>query len=576
MQLGLSVKLSILLACIGILSSGVTGYYAYSVNRSLLVAEAEGNLLTSTQLLSRRLTSTLNEMSDDVLSLTGSPSAASVAARTPGPSALQARMRLTQVFLSAMRIHQEYAQIRLITRSEHGLELIRIDRDGNRAVVVSGAQLQEKGQFPYVFETLSLAPGQVYVSPITVNHEQGAHQEEGRPTLELASPISGADGAVLGVVVINVELNSLLNYLRDDAPSGLQLFMANQWGDFLVHPNPALTFGFDKGQRFFIQDRFRATQQLYDRTQSSVVIDDRADQPSGQILAFIRVPFGLADYHQFFVLGLARTHEDVLSGGYSLGRRIMQMVLAFSALAILFAVVFARELVSPLRMLTNAVTHFSDDHMIRKLPLRRTDEIGVLARCFDKMCQEIRSHLDVMYRNQHDLTHLAHHDALTGLPNRTHFFQVLEQAIADAEKDHEQLAILFVDLDAFKQVNDQLGHAVGDQVLVAVARRLRRALRARDLVARLGGDEFIVLLSGPKVTEVVPGIAAKLLATLNEVLMIGNQAILVGASIGISLFPEHGRTLSEILSVADHAMYEAKRSGKGRVVFAAEQTAGPR
>jgi diguanylate cyclase (GGDEF)-like protein len=196
------------------------------------------------------------------------------------------------------------------------------------------------------------------------------------------------------------------------------------------------------------------------------------------------------------------------------------------------------------------------------LPVKRTDEIGILARCFDRLRREIRSQMDALHVKQRELVHLATHDVLTGLPNRMLFMEKLERAIDDATRRREGLAVLFVDLDRFKQINDQFGHSVGDKVLVAVALRLKQVLHSADVVARLGGDEFIVLIEGPRSAEAAPGIASRIMTTLNEEIVMDGQGMTVGASIGISQFPDDSGTAEELLLNADAAMYAAKSGGR--------------
>jgi diguanylate cyclase (GGDEF)-like protein len=281
-------------------------------------------------------------------------------------------------------------------------------------------------------------------------------------------------------------------------------------------------------------------------------------EAAGYVYAFIRRPFGVADGNRFIVLGIAKPLSDVLAGATLLGNSIVRMVLVSSVLAFLLAILFARALTQPLQMLAHAATHFFADHTMGALPLKRTDEIGVLARCFDRMRREIRSQLDVLHSKQHELVHLASHDALTGLPNRLLFTQKLETAVSEAAASGEQLAVLFVDLDRFKQINDQYGHAVGDRVLASVARRIQLVLSDGDMVARLGGDEFIVLLRGTRSTDAGPAIAGDIIRALNDRLLIDGQSMLVGASIGISHYPADGTSAAALLLNADAAMYAAK------------------
>jgi len=165
------------------------------------------------------------------------------------------------------------------------------------------------------------------------------------------------------------------------------------------------------------------------------------------------------------------------------------------------------------------------------------------------------------------LDHLAHHDALTDLPNRLHFTAAVERALAHAGRERESVALLFVDLDHFKVINDSFGHAVGDQMLVEVARRLRRTVRGEDLVARLGGDEFVVMTERLREREEAEHIARKLLAALQEPLRIGEQTLIPAASIGIALYPADGRTAAGLIAAADEAMYVAKRAGRHTFAF---------
>jgi diguanylate cyclase (GGDEF)-like protein len=561
---GLTFKLSVLLACIGVLASGATGYYAFRANRTMLVNEAEHSLLTSTELLGQRFASSVDDVAADALVLATMPSSAGVAQHDDGVGVNAGRERLAQVYSSFMVHHPEYLQIRLITRQHYGLELIRFDRDADGLVRVQGSELQEKGQFAYVFETLTFAPGRIYTSPISVNHEYGTHAAEGKPTLRLGTPVADANGTVVGLVVIDIDLAGLLQRLQSDLPSDYQVYLANEWGDFLVHPDASKTFGFDRGRRFLMQDNFSATRPLFEQSKSEVLVNGlaRPRQAAGQVLAFVRRPFGGSEGNRFIVLGLAKPLTDVLSGANLLGDRIIRMVLIFSALAVLLAVLFARAVTRPLHILAHAATHLFAEHAMHTLPLKRTDEIGVLARCFDHLRREIKAQMDVLHNKQRELAHLATHDGLTGLPNRMLFMQRLESAIEEAKLRDRGLAVLFVDLDRFKQINDQFGHSVGDNVLVAVAARLTEVLCSVDVVARLGGDEFIVLIEGTRAQEAASGIASRIMDTLNETLVVDGHAMTVGASIGISQFPDDSSTAEELLLHADAAMYAAKSGGR--------------
>ena len=184
-----------------------------------------------------------------------------------------------------------------------------------------------------------------------------------------------------------------------------------------------------------------------------------------------------------------------------------------------------------------------------------------------KEADEVGAALSTASRMLASAEHRAQHDVLTGLANRALFLEVAARQIELCKRERTQSSILFIDLDGFKRVNDQHGHAAGDQLLCAVAARLRNAVRGSDVAARLGGDEFALLLVHAGV-EMSAGIAAKLVDSLSAPYELGAHSAEISASIGIAGFPESGSTAQEILQRADEAMYRAKLAGKhGHAVY---------
>ncbi len=176
-----------------------------------------------------------------------------------------------------------------------------------------------------------------------------------------------------------------------------------------------------------------------------------------------------------------------------------------------------------------------------------------------------------MREAQERAQHLADHDALTGLPNRRILEDRLTQALALSQRNRKQTAIMFVDLDRFKAINDSLGHTVGDQVLKEVAKRLVKQLRVGDTVCRIGGDEFVVVLPESKRSTDAAGVAAKIIETLSQPVPVADRELCVTPSIGIAVFPEDGRDAATLIRNADAAMYHAKESGRANYQFFTEQ-----
>lgn len=169
--------------------------------------------------------------------------------------------------------------------------------------------------------------------------------------------------------------------------------------------------------------------------------------------------------------------------------------------------------------------------------------------------------------NDERIKHLAFHDALTDLPNRSLLMDRLDHQIAKAERDKNCLAVMFLDLDRFKVVNDTLGHEIGDDLLRAVAKKLQAQVRQSDTVSRLGGDEFIILLDSPANDEEVAYIAGRVLAAISEPMEFRGRVAQVGASIGIAMFPRDGNTPVELMKRADAAMYAVKEGGRNTYRF---------
>jgi diguanylate cyclase (GGDEF)-like protein/PAS domain S-box-containing protein len=198
----------------------------------------------------------------------------------------------------------------------------------------------------------------------------------------------------------------------------------------------------------------------------------------------------------------------------------------------------------------------------------------VVRRCAKGLVERLAgTNMDIHERKLTELRveYLAHHDELTGLPNRVSFNHSLEHAIRQTKRKRDKLAVMFIDLDRFKNINDSLGHDVGDQLLQEVSLRLRTTLRDSDIVARLSGDEFVVLIDGWLVNEDLVSVAQKILQSVAKPYILQGQEYDLTTSIGISTYPQQGKDAQELLRHADVAMYRAKEMGKNTFQFYAAQ-----
>ena len=197
------------------------------------------------------------------------------------------------------------------------------------------------------------------------------------------------------------------------------------------------------------------------------------------------------------------------------------------------------------------------------------DEIGSLTQRFNELLKraeiwqaELSSKLQQQAARGDELEHLAMKDSLTQLPNRHSFTELLNQMVLESSNSNMMSALMFIDVDNFKFVNDNYGHDAGDEVLIEVSRRIQAAIRAGDTLCRLGGDEFALLLPKQVTAELTEQVCRRLLEKINQPIWVKNTQMPVTLSIGVALCPQHSNGAATLLQLADEAMYQAKRAGK--------------
>ena len=229
------------------------------------------------------------------------------------------------------------------------------------------------------------------------------------------------------------------------------------------------------------------------------------------------------------------------------------------ALGLLLSHVVARGLVGPIRRLAEAAREVEGGNFDLRLDSKRRDELGELIRAFGRMGESVKRH-------DRDIRRIAYGDSLTGLPNRLAFRELLDQQLVALQASGGQLALLFVDLDDFKHINDTLGHDAGDEVLEQFAQRIRQCVRlggeGTSEVARFGGDEFVAMIHGEDARDIAAHVADAILSELQQPVALMGRQVFLGASIGITLFPQDAPSANVLLKNGDIAMYQAKVAGK--------------
>ena len=239
-------------------------------------------------------------------------------------------------------------------------------------------------------------------------------------------------------------------------------------------------------------------------------------------------------------------------------------------LALLFAIigwVIASRMVAPLTRLASAADKMQDGEHADSIPLESgSPELKRLSTSMRNMVTRLLDQRSTINR----LEDLANTDPLTGLPNRAFLNQYLQLAIPEAERNQQSMVVVFIDLDGFKQVNDDLGHHAGDLLLIEITQRLKNALRSGDVVARMGGDEFVMVLKTKEehLEMLTHEISRRLLGSIDHpVLLPDNEQARVGCSLGAAWWPHHGLNINTVLQLADEALYAAKARGKHQLVI---------
>lgn len=284
--------------------------------------------------------------------------------------------------------------------------------------------------------------------------------------------------------------------------------------------------------------------------------------------ALLDEPINLPIFHQQQKVG----HMELVGQGRSLLLFLLSGLGGILCCTLLSAVValylsqrMLGDIVRPLRGLAS-VAHAArrERSFDRRVPEAPIAELNELGNDFNALLDELEVWHSHLQNENQTLAHQASHDSLTGLPNRAFFEGRLNRTVRNAARQGDHLALLFLDSDHFKQINDSLGHAVGDEVLICVAERIRAQLREHDLVARLGGDEFAVILTPMQSREDAERIAEKIVASMKLPIQLDSgSSISTSVSVGIAYYPQDGTDPASLLNAADAAMYQAKRRRRG-------------
>ena len=426
----------------------------------------------------------------------------------------------------AKRTHM-YDQIRYLDKQ--GMEILRVNFNQGEPLIVPEDQLQSKAGRYYFRECVALKKDDFFVSPFDLNIEHGSVEKPFKPMIRLCTPVFDTLGAKRGVLLLNFLGQDILsNLLSIEQVSLGKTMLVNNQGYWLRHPDPEYEWGFMLKDRADVSLAIQSPE-LWKKIHSSAkgqihtregIYSFNTVQPmvdEAVASQYVSQTKGANDHYKWHLLSFLGQKEIEQKS-----RIILMQFFLLGAVIFILA----------------AIGSWSMAYAVTKRKIA-----------------------------QNRLKAMAYFDILTALPNRRHFFDRLQEAISHGNRYNRVLALMYIDLDGFKNINDSLGHDAGDTLLRHVAYCLRKTCRKSDTVSRLGGDEFAILIPHVTAQEDVATIAAKIIAILSQPIPINNAQAQVGASIGIALYPTDGDEVNQLIKNADSAMYLAKSQGKNQYLF---------
>jgi len=437
-------------------------------------------------------------------------------------------------YLAFARNHTDYDQIRYLNAA--GKELIRVNNTVDGPRIVAAGQLQNKAKRYYFLACNQLKQGEIFLSPFDLNIEHGEIEKPYKPIIRIGTPIFDAQGNRAGIVLVNYLGEKLLEQIRNSAFIARgKAMLLNSDGYWLLAPDAQKEWGFILNQPAHRIGAFDA--EAWEAIRS---------QTKGQI----RTAQGIYTFETVYP---AQSEYYRSSGGA------------------------AHPFAQSRKQFAGKEYHWHMVSFLSHSDLEKADKIlatkyfiigasGLLLVLSGSWAVAFAAAKRRVYQKQ--LKELALFDQLTKLPNRVLFFDRLTMMAEHSRRYRSQFALLYLDLDGFKLVNDSHGHDVGDQLLATVAQRLQSICRRSDTVDRLGGDEFAILYANLRNVGELDTFARRVINELSQSIDLSVGSVRVGVSVGIALFPEDCDNVETLVNLADRAMYRSKDSGKNTYTFA--------
>lgn len=427
-----------------------------------------------------------------------------------------------------------YDQLRFL--DVDGKEVLRVDYNDKVPICLPNVELQDKSDTDYFEEIQKLRRGRIFVSSLNLNQEDGVPEYPFKPTVRFGIGVYDSGGKRVGSLVINYNIQNYLNIIKASTKDEQADFMLlNPDGYWVMHPNADFEWGQfvpgNKGVNFSLMHP-EAWEKIREQKMGKFTVGDE-----------------VYDFDTFDLQG----HQNFVST-----RRVKD-----SSTPDVFE--YDTQLKYVALLPAHVIAAFRKQIYTQCLIILLVWLILSLIPCWG-LASFIVSH----YHDHSILSRKAHFDTVTGLANRVLFNERFDHALQMAQRYDRICALLYVDLDGFKAINDEHGHHIGDELLIAVAGRMLQCVRKTDTVARIGGDEFAILLTEITTKADAMLIGEKVVSRLFDPVPTSKEPVSVGASIGIAVYPEDGVDADKLIKLADKYMYNNKRAHKQKLGLSRE------
>ena len=400
MQVTIAKRIGVFAFALVVISAGAVGFTILTGSNALLVQHELKSLGGEAQLRAVEAVSTIEALSKDALFLSGTPPIQGII-RAHGRGGIDPvdlsteeewRKRLAVILKELLRAKSHYFQIRYIGVADQGRELVRVYRSDGKIVTAEKEGLRRIASRQYFKKTIQLGSGQVYLSEITLSRDKGKVLTPHVPVLRAGVPIYTADGAVFGIVVINMDFSPILERLTLQQTPHQTIYVTNDQGDYLAHPDPGKTFGFDLGQPFRIQERFPSLAEMYAKRNTirefsgEVKADDR-----DSVMRFVKIGFDSRLPDRYLGLAVVSSSEAALASSKQLRNFSIGLTLVIIVVATGLALLVSRPLVRPIRQIIQAAERITGGNFNVSLPIEAKDEVGTLARTFQSMVDQVQT-----------------------------------------------------------------------------------------------------------------------------------------------------------------------------------------